>query len=149
MELCSRADLNYAAVQRFRALVCDRDLNVNCIEGASGHSPLLVISSNNQSDRDYEHIEFLLQCNRVNLTLKGNDGWAVLGLLSNYHSRKNLVSIFILLFLYGANDFDDCAKILRNRNFCPEANSVGRIVDYLHSGHNRVSRGATTFQVPV
>jgi len=144
LELCSRVDLNSAAIQRFRALVCDKELNVNCIEEASGHSPLLVIISNNQSDRDYEHIEFLLQSNRVNVTLKGKDGWAVLGILSNCHSRKNLVSIFTLLLLYGANDFDDSVQILRKRNLYSEAESVGRIVDYLRSGHSRVSL-ATTF----
>ena len=139
MELCSRPDLNLFAIQRFRALICDKGLNLNCVEDSTGYSPLLFLCLHHQSDRDCEHIEFLLQSNRVDVNVRGDDDYTALRLLCKFLIKKNLVSILSLRVLNGSTGIDECVQLLRNRMLRQEAESVAKIVDFLNSGCSRVS----------
>ena len=127
------------AVRRFRALVSDRELNLDCIDDDTGYSPLLLLCLYQQCDKVCEHIDFLLQSNRVDVNLQAGDEYTALRLLCKYHTGKNLVSILSLLILHGANDMDLCVDLLRDYNLYPESERVSKIVELFTSGLSRVS----------
>ena len=142
MELCCRPSLDKVAMQRYRSLVKDENVSVNCIDKFTGRSPLLLLLCNNiQTKKLLGLINFLFQFKHVNVNLKDFDGWsAPLIVCQNFTDTRNIFAILSQLFVHGSNDFGECVQLLRNRKFIPEAERINKIYSkFLHGGYSRVS----------
>jgi len=142
LELCCRPCLNNVAMQRYRSLVKDENVNVNCIDKSTGCSPLLLLLCNNiQTKKLPGLINFLFQFKHANVNLKGYNGWsAPLIVCHNFSDRTDIVAILSQLFIHGSNDFGECIQLLRNRKFLLEAERLKKIYSgFLHGGLSRVS----------
>lgn len=145
MELCCRPYLDKEAIQRFRSLVKDDGVHVNCIdETFAGRSPLLLLLYNNtHANQLQELINFLFRFKLVNVNLKDYDGWSAHHIVcrQNFNDRTHIVAILSQLFVHGSNDFGECVQLLRNRKFLSEAERINKIYsEFIHGECNRLSR---------
>lgn len=116
MGLCSRPNLRKASVDRFGVLILDKNLNLNCTDESTGLTPLLLLCLNNQSDSLYEHVQLLLQSERVNAHATSRDRSNGLLLVCHHYGGKKLLEI-VQLFLRQGIDVKHSSRSEMNALF--------------------------------
>ena len=115
MGLCSRPHLGRASIDRFNVLILDKTINLNCTD-QSGLTPLLLLCLNNQSDSLYEHVQLLLQSERVNVHVTTRDRWNALLLACHHYGGKKLLEI-VKLFIHQGIDVKQTNRTEMNALF--------------------------------
>ena len=100
-ELLSRPCLDSRGIEQFTSLLSDQELDLNGTEKSTGYSLLLFLCHYNQSSAIYNHLNALLQTNRVEVNQRGNDMWNALSVVCFRHRGPRLFQVVKLLIKHG------------------------------------------------
>ena len=99
LKLSSQESLDKIQILRFRELVTDPSINVNC-KTRYGETPLLLLCTRNQSDSLLPALQALLRRKDVNIEATYS-GYNALNLLIRFYNKENLFRCASLLIRRG------------------------------------------------
>ena len=99
LKLSSQVSLDKIQILRFRELVTDPSINVNC-KTRYGETPLLLLCTRNQSDSLLPALQALLRRKDVNIEATYS-GYNALNLLIRFYNKENLFRCASLLIRRG------------------------------------------------
>ena len=108
MDLCYLSEMDDEAARRFRLLVSNRNLNLNCREATTGRTPLLLLCYHHQSDKLFHLVQFLIGYKNVRVNFEDHDGWNAL-LTVCFRYRGNCLLDIVGLFIRREMDVN-CAN---------------------------------------
>ena len=104
MALCSQNELSNIEFARFRDLIAEKDIDINCPALFSKFTPLLALCRHNKSQYMYRCLKFFLERKDVNLNLITHYWHNALTLLCRYYSQSDLIHcIRLLIMRHGIN----------------------------------------------
>ena len=99
--MCRHKELDETQFVRFRLLVEDEEVDVNCTDDVFGRTPLIWLCQNNQSDGLFGCVELLLQRSDVKINQTDQDQKTALMTLCNWSKSGQIVEVAQLLIAKG------------------------------------------------